>query len=146
LYTKRKDIKVKKIMDNLFWIVLVLLGIYVLYSKGLIMANFESVSAKVAYEMIENDDESNLTILDVRTPDEFKGDGYIAGAKLIPVDQLAKNLNMLDKSKKVLVYCRSGSRSVYASRVLVSNGFVPLNLSGGINAWKSEKLPIKTKK
>jgi rhodanese-related sulfurtransferase len=132
-------------MDNLFWIVLVLLGIYVLYSKGLIMANFESVSAKVAYKMIEKDD-SNLTILDVRTPEEFKGDGYITGAKLIPVDQLAKNLNMLDKSKQVLVYCRSGSRSVYASRVLVSNGFVPLNLSGGINAWKSEKLPIKLKK
>ena len=134
--------KVKKIMDNLFWVVLVLLGIYVLYSKGIIMANFESVSAKVAYEMIEKDD-SNLTILDVRTPEEFKTEGRLVGAKLIPVDQLAKNLSMLDKSKKVLVYCRSGSRSVHASRVLVSNGFSPLNMSGGINAWKAEKLPLK---
>ena len=134
--------KVKKIMDNLFWVVLVLLGIYVLYSKGIIMANFESVSAKVAYEMIEKDD-SNLTILDVRTPEEFKTEGHLVGAKLIPVDQLAKNLDMLDKSKKVLVYCRSGSRSVHASRVLESNGFTALNMSGGINAWKSEKLPLK---
>ena len=129
-------------MDNLFWIVLVVLGIYVLYSKGIIGANFESVSAKVAYEMLEKDD-SNLTILDVRTPEEFKADGHLVGAKLIPVDQLAKNLKMLDKSKKVLVYCRSGSRSVYASRVLEKNGFTPLNMSGGINAWKSEKLPLK---
>ena len=129
-------------MDNLFWVVLVFLGIYVLYSKGFIMANFESVSAKVAYEMIENNDD-NLTILDVRTPEEFKKDGRLAGAKLIPVDQLSKNLNMIDKSKKVLVYCRSGSRSVYASRVLVSNGFTPLNMSGGINAWKAEKLPLE---
>lgn len=129
-------------MDNLFWVVLVLLGIYVLYSKGLIMANFESISAKVAYEMIEKDD-SNLTILDVRTPEEFKTEGHLVGAKLIPVDQLAKNLEMLDKSKKVLVYCRSGSRSVHASRVLVSNGFSPLNMSGGINAWRAEKLPLK---
>lgn len=129
-------------MDNLFWIVLVVLGIYVLYSKGIIGANFESVSAKVAYEMLEKDD-SNLTILDVRTPEEFKADGHLVGAKLIPVDQLAKNLNMLDKSKRVLVYCRSGSRSVYASRVLEKNGFTPLNMSGGINAWKSEKLPLK---
>ncbi len=129
-------------MDNLFWIVLVLLGVYVLYSKGFIMTNFESLSPKVAYEMIQNDDD-NLTILDVRTPEEFKKDGRIAGAKLIPVDVLSKNLNMLDKSKKVLVYCRSGSRSVYAARVLESNGFVPLNLSGGINAWKAEKLPVE---
>jgi len=129
-------------MDNLFWVVLVLLGIYVLYSKGLIFANFESVSAKMAYEMIEKDD-SNLTILDVRTPEEFKTDGHLANAKLIPVGQLSKNLNMLDKSKKVLVYCRSGGRSVHATRVLVSNGFTPLNMSGGINAWKAEKLPLK---
>lgn len=129
-------------MDSLFWVGLVVLGIYVLYSKGIIGANFESVSAKVAYEMIENDD-GNLTILDVRTPEEFKADGHLVGAKLIPVNQLAKNLTMLDKSKKVLVYCRSGSRSVFASRILEKNGFTPLNMSGGINAWKSEKLPLK---
>ncbi len=128
-------------MDNLFWIVLVVLGIYVLYSKGIIGANFESVSAKVAYDMIEKND-SNLTILDVRTPEEFKKEGKISGAKLIPVDQLAKNLTMLDKSKQILVYCRSGNRSVYASRVLEKNGFTPLNMSGGINAWKSQKLPL----
>ena len=128
-------------MDNLFWVVLVLLGIYVLYSKGLIFANFESVSAKVAYEMIEKDD-SNLTILDVRTPEEFKTDGHLVNAKLIPVDQLEKNFNMLEKSKKIVVYCRSGSRSVYATRVLVSNGFTAVNMSGGINAWKAEKLPL----
>ncbi len=130
-------------MDNLFWIVLVVLGFYVLYTKGIIFANFESVEPKVAYEMIESDDENNLTILDVRTPEEFKKDGHLVGAKLIPVDILAKNLHMLDKSKKILVYCRSGSRSVYAARLLANSGFTPLNLSGGINGWKAEKLPLK---
>jgi len=113
---------VKKITDSLFWVVLVLLGIYVLYSKGIILANFESVSPKEAYTMIQEDDEDNLTILDVRTPGEFKIDGYIANAKLIPVDELSKNLGMLDSSKTILVYCRTGSRSVYASRILKKNG------------------------
>ncbi|CAA6807912.1 MAG: Rhodanese-like domain protein [uncultured Sulfurovum sp.] len=127
----------------MFWVVLVLMGVYFLYSKGLILANFESVSAKVAYEMIDNNDDENLTILDVRTPEEFKKEGQIRGAKLIPVDQLNKNLDMLDKSKKILVYCRSGSRSVYASRILEKNGFIVLNLNGGINAWKSEELPVQ---
>jgi rhodanese-related sulfurtransferase len=133
----------KKMMDNLFWVVLLLLGIYVLYTKGIIFANFESVSPKVAYEMIQSDDENNVTILDVRTPEEFKKDGRIAGAKLIPVEQLSQNLEMLKKSKKILVYCRSGSRSVYASRILEKNGFEPLNMNGGINGWKSEKLPLQ---
>ena len=131
----------KKLSDKLFWVALVLLGLYVLYSKGMIMANFESVSAKVAYEMIQNDD--NVTLLDVRTPEEFKKDGRIAGAKLIPLGQLSKNLKMLDKSKKVLVYCRSGSRSTSASRILGNNGFTAINLSGGIGSWKAEKLPLQ---
>jgi len=132
----------KKIMDRLFWVLLVVLGVYVLYSKGLIMANFESISPKVAYEMIEHD-EGNLTILDVRTPEEFKVDGHLANATLIPLGQLPQNLNMLDKSKKILVYCRSGSRSVQATRLLVKNGFSPVNMDGGINGWKAEKLPLK---
>ncbi len=130
----------KRVTDKLFWIVLVLLGVYVLYSKGYIMANFESVDPKTAYEMIEND--NNVTLLDVRTPDEFKHDGHIENAKLIPLGELANNLNMLDKSKKVLVYCRSGSRSVSASRILGNNGFNVVNMKGGIMAWKLEKLPV----
>ena len=130
----------KKVSDKLFWIVLVLFGVYILYSKGYILANFESVEPKVAYEMLEHDE--NLTLLDVRTIDEFKHDGHIVGAKLIPLGELAKNLNMLDKSKKVLVYCHSGSRSVTASRILGNQGFTVINIRGGMMAWKSEKLPI----
>jgi len=127
--------------DKLFWVVLVVMGIYLLYQKGIIGVNFESVSPKVAYEMLQNDD--NVTLLDVRTVEEFKKDGKIADAKLIPLGQLPKNLNMLDKSKKVLVFCRSGNRSVSASRILESNGFTVINMNGGINSWKSEKLPIQ---
>jgi len=130
----------KRVTDKLFWIVLVLLSVYVLYSKGYIMASFESVDPKVAYEMVENDE--NITLLDVRTSDEFKHDGHIAEAKLIPLGQLAQNLNMLDKSKKVLVYCRSGSRSVAAARILGNKGFTVVNMSGGIMSWKSDKLPV----
>ena len=132
----------KSLSDKLFWVVLVLMGFYLLYQKGMILANFESVAPKVAYEMIQND-EDNLTILDVRTVDEFKKDGKLANAKLIPLGQLAKNLNMLDKSKKVLVYCRSGNRSVSASRILENNGFTAINMSGGILDWRSDKLTIQ---
>ena len=132
----------KNIADKLFWVVLILLGLYMLYNKGIILANFESVNSKVAYEMIGSD-EGNLTVLDVRTVDEFKKDGHLVDAKLIPLQLLEKNLNMLDKSKKILVYCRSGSRSVSASRILSDAGFTVVNMSGGIIDWKAEKLPLK---
>ena len=131
----------KKITDKLFYVVLALMAVYLLYSKGLIMANFESISPKVAYEMVQNDD--NVTLLDVRTIEEFKKDGKIAGAKLIPLQVLSQNLKMIDKSKKVLVYCRSGSRSVTASRLLGNEGFTVINMSGGINSWKASSLPVE---
>jgi len=37
-----------------------------------------------------------------------------------------------DKHKKLIVYCRSGSRSVTASRILKERGFTPINVNGGI--------------
>jgi rhodanese-related sulfurtransferase len=92
--------------------------------------------------MIQND-EGNLTILDVRTPQEYKKDGRIANAKIIPLGYLGNNLKMLDKSKTILVYCRSGSRSVSASRTLSDNGFTAINMSGGLLEWQSEKLPVE---
>ena len=134
----------KKITDKLFWVLLVVMGFYFLYQKGMIMTDFPSVSSKVAYEMIQND-EGNLTVLDVRTPEEYKLDGHLADAKIIPLSWLNGNLKMLDKSKTILVYCRSGSRSVSASRLLSENGFTVINMSGGLLAWQAEKLPIKMK-
>ncbi|HHD75697.1 MAG TPA: rhodanese-like domain-containing protein [Campylobacterales bacterium] len=131
----------KKITDSLFWIALVLLGIYILYSRGIILANFESVTAQEAYTMIQEDDEDNITVLDVRTPEEFKFDGHLRGAKLLPLDELSKNIAMLDSSKTILVYCRTGSRSVQASRVLEKNGFRAINMNGGFVTWQGERLP-----
>ena len=101
------------------------------YSKGWILANFQSIDAKQALYLLENDD--NVTLLDVRTIQEFKS-GHLRGATLIPVQALDENLGMLkqDKDKKIIVYCRTGSRSVSASRILEKNGFTPLNVKGGI--------------
>jgi len=101
------------------------------YSKGWIFANFESIEAKQAIHLLENDD--NVTLLDVRTIPEYKS-GHLRDATLIPVQALSENLGMLkqDKDKKIIVYCRTGSRSVSASRILEENGFTPLNVKGGI--------------
>lgn len=129
----------KQISNILFYFVVVAIATYLMYAKGWILTNFESISPKQAYTLLKND--TNITLLDVRTPDEFSKE-HIEGAMLIPVQELSENLLKLDKEKKVIVYCHSGMRSVTASRILVKNGFTPLNLTGGITAWKDEGLGV----
>ena len=108
---------------------------YGLYSKGIILANFEFVDPNQAMDIIQNE-ENNMTILDVRTPDEYKM-GHIKNSTLIPLQSLSKRLDELHnfKDKKVLVYCASGSRSISASRILEKNGFSPYNMNGGVSSW-----------
>lgn len=121
----------KKVTNILYWVAMVGLVFWFAYTKGWILANFESIDAKTALTLLEND--NNVSLLDVRTIPEYK-EGHLRDATLIPVDALANNLGMLKKvkNKKIIVYCRSGSRSVVASRILEKNGFTPLNVKGGI--------------
>lgn len=117
------------------------LMVWFAYTKGWILANFESIDAKQALHYLEND--NNVTLLDVRTVGEYKA-GHLRDATLIPVDALAANLGMLkaDKNKKILVYCRTGNRSIAASRILEKNGFTPLNVKGGIIQLMAAKAEI----
>lgn len=80
----------------------------------------------------------HVQMLDVRTADEFQ-EGHIAGA--VNVDVLRKDFKsraaaVLDRTKPVYVYCRSGRRSLRAASTLARKGFRVVNLKGGIIAWK----------
>jgi rhodanese-related sulfurtransferase len=131
----------KQIMNLLSWVLLIGVMFYFAYAKGWILADFESVSPKQAQTLLAND--QKVFLLDVRTPEEF-AEEHIEGATLIPLDALNDSLGKLQgvKEKKIVVYCKSGMRSVAASRILANNGFVPLNLQGGINEWKNEGLSV----
>lgn len=126
-------------------ILILLLGagfLYYLYIKGLIFANFDNLDPKDAYTLLQKE-RDRIILLDVRTSEEVKTDGKIPGSVLIPLNQLPNKIDKLDKNKKILVYCRSGTRSVSASRLLSSLGFKVYNIKGGINNWKSENLPVE---
>lgn len=131
----------KKIVDIFYWLALLGLFFWFAYSKGWILANFESIDAKQAIELLHNDD--NVTLLDVRTIQEYK-EGHLRNATLIPLQALEQNLGMLkqDKGKKIIVYCRSGNRSISASRILEKNSFIPFNVKGGIIALLEAKVEI----
>lgn len=105
--------------------------LYFSYTKGWILTDFEFITPLQAQVLIDKD--QNVTLLDVRTADEFKK-GHIRGATLIPLSKLEANLSKLkdSKNKQIVVYCRSGSRSVAASRILKAHGFTPLNVKNGM--------------
>ncbi len=76
-------------------------------------------------------------IIDVRTPGEFAG-GHID--KAVNIDFYGKDfsekMNKLDKTKPVLIYCKSGGRSGKALGMLKTMEFgTILELKGGYSHW-----------
>ncbi len=81
---------------------------------------------------------NNILLLDVRTLDEFDGPlGHIAGAVLIPIQEIEQRIDELNKhkEKEIIVICRSGNRSQTGTRILISHGFNAVNMVGGMKAW-----------
>lgn len=74
------------------------------------------------------------TLVDVRTPSEY-AEGHVAGAKNIPLSDLAQHLGEIDKDHAVVVYCHSGRRSAKAAKLLAAEGFEVHDL-GGMNNWE----------
>lgn len=69
---------------------------------------------------------NNYIIVDVRSEDEYN-EGHIVDSINIPYDQIDENTN-LDKTKTIMVYCRSGNRSSIAYNILVDLGYDVLDL------------------
>jgi rhodanese-related sulfurtransferase len=82
-----------------------------------------------------------FTIVDVRDKSEFDA-GHIPGAINIPVTNFAASSGVLEKEKRIIVYCNSGGRSYNAYRKLQKLAYP--NISQVIFAdWESEGLPVE---
>ena len=95
------------------------------------------ITVEKAHEMLEEEPEE-IILLDVRTEEEYK-ERHIPDAVNIPLSELESRIGELDKykSKKIIVYCKTGSRSRTASEILVQHGFEHVyNMLGGIEEWK----------
>lgn len=92
------------------------------------------------------------TIVDVRTPEEWRQTGIAPGARTADVMTaegtdafVAQVLNAAggDKSAPLALICRSGQRSVRAVRLLESRGFANVsNIGEGMNGWVRRGLPV----
>jgi hydroxyacylglutathione hydrolase len=77
-------------------------------------------------------------LLDVRRLAELSETGRIPGSNHIAHTRLLEHVGELPKDRPVLVYCRTGRRSAYASALLDRLGYRATNVAGGFEAWKSK--------
>jgi NADPH-dependent 2,4-dienoyl-CoA reductase/sulfur reductase-like enzyme/rhodanese-related sulfurtransferase len=82
--------------------------------------------------------DENDCILDVRSPGEFKR-GHVSSAVHIPVDEIRSRLDELPNNTVINVYCATGVRSYIACRILMQNGFIARNISGGYVTYCSDQ-------
>jgi thiosulfate/3-mercaptopyruvate sulfurtransferase len=110
-------------------------------------------------------DDPELTILDVRTPEEYSGrsgsacdprQGHIPGARNVNVQDLydapgtpaaserVRELVGLPEGAEVVAYCHSGSRSALATLALRAAGYTARNYAGSWHEWsRHDELPLE---
>jgi rhodanese-related sulfurtransferase len=84
------------------------------------------------------DDGENFQLIDVREPDEHEE--FNIGGQLIPLGQIAQEIEKIATDKPVIIYCRKGIRSQIAiQRLQQKFRFTNLiNLIGGTEAYKKQ--------
>jgi phage shock protein E len=93
-----------------------------------------------AVEFAQASKDQAVTIIDVRTPEEYT-QGHLE--KAVNTDfnnqtQFQAYLNSLDKNAIYLIYCRTGNRSGQAMKLMEAKGFTNIiNLDGGIQSWQN---------
>ena len=94
---------------------------------------------KMADAMVYMQQNDDYILVDVRRQDEFDA-GYIPGAICIPNETITDQEipELPDKDAKILVYCRSGNRSLQATEKLVKLGYTNLVEIGGIIDYTGE--------
>ena len=99
------------------------------------------VDAEAAAALVQA---GGITILDVRTPDEYS-EGHLKEAKNADIlsKDFATQLSALDKARPILVHCQAGGRSTRALPTLEKLGFTTVyHLDGGMNDWLKAGKPV----
>ncbi len=100
------------------------------------------ISAPEAYQLYQDD----VFVLDVRTPEEYE-EAHLPGATLIPLEQLEARYGELPQDETILVYCRTGNRSLQAVYLLETAGFNRVHsLDRGMNNWIQNGFEVENRK
>ena len=95
-------------------------------------------------QLVQHVNQNSALVVDVRDPKDFRH-GHITGAQNIPYTELKDRVSELNKQKDqpVILVCGIGQYSGAAGKLLNQAGFAKvLRLSGGVNAWSTQGLPL----
>ena len=101
--------------------------------------NTKAAIKKPTTQEVKSITKREIFYVDVRTPAEF-AQGSVKGAVNIPLDQIEKQLVKFKGKKKIIVFCRSGSRSSQAKAILEQNGIT--NVTNG-GSWEDVNAKMK---
>lgn len=99
-------------------------------------------------------DKSNVTIIDIREPEEIRQNGVIPGSINAPRGMLEFYADSslpyhkpeFKKDSRIILQCASGGRSALAVVTLKQMGYTNVaHLDGGFKAWKEAGLPVTKK-
>ena len=84
-----------------------------------------------------------LQLVDVRETPEFAA-SRLAGTHLIPLGEIVSRAAEIDRSRPLVLICRSGKRSGDARQKLAALGFSDIAcLSGGLTAWEAAGFAVE---
>jgi adenylyltransferase/sulfurtransferase len=99
----------------------------------MVSVTIQSITSKTLKNYF--DTERSFVLFDVREPSEFEI-CQIDGSILVPFSELQDHLPDFDKDKEYIVYCKTGTLSVDACKIMKKQGFKKVRyLKDGIYAW-----------
>ena len=120
------------------------LFLFIMMTMSEKMQSFANVTPAQLTQLVNH---NNAVVIDTRSESEF-ANGHIVNAINMPLSELASNNKQVIhlKDKTVIAYCTSGMSSKKACKHLTTSGIEKVfNLSGGINGWINDKLPVVKK-
>ncbi len=105
----------------------------------------ERMEEMTVHELREHQQgKSKLTILDVRSPDEWES-GHVPSARHYFIGNMRDRITGLDKEAQYATYCASGYRASIASSLMKSRGFKQVsNVPGSWSAWRAAGYPTES--
>ncbi|MCU0271391.1 MAG: metalloregulator ArsR/SmtB family transcription factor [Acidimicrobiales bacterium] len=105
----------------------------------------DEIEAVTPDQLAERLERGRAVVIDVRPAVEYAA-GHIAGARSVPLDELADAVHALPRSREIIAYCR-GPYCVYADdavRLLRRHGFRARRLDTGFPEWARAERPVQT--
>lgn len=117
-------------------------GVKALQSRPDLIDITNRITARALAERL--DDCEPVVVVDVRSASEWEA-GHIPGSLNVPLSNLADRMFEIPRDKPVVLYCRTGYRSLIAASMLQAEGYHQLfDMVGGITAWNRQQFPLMT--